>query len=136
MAIIRSNLNNKTEKDKMSALPQIFAAVTLVVIAQLFVKKGIDSLAFKGFSERLVFTYFRLFLDPIFILGIVFYITATFFWLYALSKVDLTFAAPFLALTYVLILIGAWLFLGESISFLRVIGTLVVCFGLIIVSMS
>ncbi len=55
---------------------------------------------------------------------------------YTLMKVDLSFAYPFVALSYVIIIITAWLFLGENISLLRLVGVLVICLGVFLISRS
>lgn len=123
---------------KMSAIPTILVAVTLAVIAQLLIKASLNSIEplEPYFSVKGLKMFIKLTTNPLFIVGFLAYIIATFFWLYSLTKVDLTFASPFLALTYVLIFLGAWIFLDENISFNRILGTLLVCLGLIIVSRS
>jgi drug/metabolite transporter (DMT)-like permease len=77
-----------------------------------------------------------MFLSPYVLVGTFIYFLGVFFWLYALVKVDLSFAYPFSALSYGLVLLLSWLFLGENIPSLRLIGVLVICLGVIIVSKS
>jgi drug/metabolite transporter (DMT)-like permease len=57
-------------------------------------------------------------------------------WFYVLTKVDLSIAYPFLALSYVLVLLFSWLILGESISALRIVGVSVISCGVILVAKS
>lgn len=58
------------------------------------------------------------------------------FWLAAISRVDLSWAYPMLAMGYVLTLIFARLFLHEPISPVRWLGTLVIVLGVYLVSRS
>lgn len=87
-------------------------------------------------SSGLYVTYFRIFMSPYVIVGIALYVVSVLFWLYALTKVELSFATPFLALTYVLMVVVSSLFLGEYITWVRWFGLLVVIIGIMIVSFS
>lgn len=120
----------------MSTVPFIVIAVILAVVGQLFVKKGINLLGHIDFSAGLIAAYSKIFISPLVIVGILIYTSSIFFWVYALSRVDLSFAGPFLALTYVLIILTSWLILGETIPFLRWLGVLVICFGVFLVSIT
>jgi len=58
------------------------------------------------------------------------------FWLAALSRVDLSWAYPLLSMGYILVLIFSWLFLGETVSYIRWIGAILVVIGVILVTRS
>lgn len=120
----------------ISTLPQIMAAVILVVVGQTLAKLGMQSLGNIDTSRGLAAFYLKVFLNPYIITGTVLYGSAVFFWLYVLSKAELSFAYPFLALTYVLVILAAWLILGESIPILRWVGLLVICIGVFLVAKS
>jgi drug/metabolite transporter (DMT)-like permease len=120
----------------MSAIPHILIAISIGIIGQLLVKKGLNSLGNINFSVGFLETYLKIFLSPFVILGSLTYITSVFFWVYALTKVDLSFAYPFLALSYVLILLSSWIFLGESIPLIRWVGVIVICLGVFLVARS
>ncbi len=66
--------------------------------------------------------------------GLVIYGASTVFWLSALSRVDLSFAYPFVSLSYVVMLIAAWQIFQEDISVLRLLGTMVVGLGVLLVA--
>lgn len=120
----------------MSSIPFILIAVIIGVIGQLFLKAGLNALGAIDFSKGLMTSYTKIFLSPLVLLGIFIYLISVVFWLYVLSKVDLSFAYPFLAISYVLIILASQWFLGENVSFLRWTGVLVICFGVFIVSRS
>jgi len=75
-------------------------------------------------------------LSPWVILGVAIYVAGTFFWLMVLSRVDLSFAYPMTSLSYLLIVLSSWYFLGESISPLRIIGVLTVIIGVSLIAQS
>ena len=123
----------------MKDIPAIFyilLSVFIVVLGQLLIKKGLNRLGIVSFSSNVIRTYLRIFLSPYVISGIVTYILSMFLWLYSLTKVDLSFAYPFLALSYALILVFSRIFLHERISPLRIIGVFVICLGVLVVSRS
>jgi drug/metabolite transporter (DMT)-like permease len=126
----------KTGERRMSVVITLFIAVALAVSGQMFVKKGLNLLAPIDFSSGLLATYARIFLSSYVLVGSFLYFLSVFFLIYALTKVDLSFAFPFLALSYVLITIAAFAFLGERISLLRWIGVAVICIGVFLVSKS
>ena len=66
--------------------------------------------------------------------GMTLHVGALIVWLWALSRVDITFAYPFLALGYVLVSLMAWFWLGETITLTRMTGMLIIIFGLIVLS--
>ncbi|RIK16352.1 MAG: multidrug resistance protein [Chloroflexi bacterium] len=58
------------------------------------------------------------------------------FWLGALSRVPLSLAYPILALSYFVVVAEAWLFLHERVTWLRMLGVLVIVIGVVIVGTS
>jgi drug/metabolite transporter (DMT)-like permease len=74
--------------------------------------------------------------NPYVFVGLGIYVLGTVFWLAALSRVDLSYAYPFASLSYVVMLIGSWLVFGESISLLRIIGSVVIIIGVLLISRS
>jgi len=73
-------------------------------------------------------------MNPYVLLGFVMYGLSTIFWLIALSKKDLSFVYPFISLTYIFVLILSSLLLKESIGVNKIIGTLIITIGLIIIA--
>ena len=120
----------------MPVIILILTAIFLAVIGQILVKKGLNSLGHIDFSSGLFRNYVKIFLSPAVLIGTFLYISSAFFWIYSLTKVDLSFAFPFLSLSYVLIILASWLLLGENIPLLRWIGVIVICIGVFLISRS
>ncbi|MFC2146244.1 EamA family transporter [Acidobacteriota bacterium] len=53
-------------------------------------------------------------------------------WMAAMTKFDLSFAYPFISLTFVLVLIFSGILLGEPIGLKKIIGLLIIIAGLIV----
>jgi drug/metabolite transporter (DMT)-like permease len=114
----------------------LFISIFVVVLGQILLKKGLLSLGSINFGDGLIQAYIKIFTHPLSIFGVFFYILGVLFWLHALSKLDLSYAYPFLALTYVFVAFGSLIFLKEPISLLRWTGILIICIGIFIVSKS
>lgn len=120
----------------MFTILSLLISMSLGVIGQLFIKKGLNELGNLNFSSGLVSSYGKIFLSPFVILGLLVYFLGVFFWLYGLSKVDLSFAYPFASVSFILVLLVSWLFLGESVSLLRWAGVAAICLGVFLISRS
>lgn len=119
----------------MMNLALILTSTIFGVVGQLMLKRGMTILGPLTLSATgapgLVW---RVFTTPAVILGLAIYVGATFFWLLALSRVQLTYAYPFASLSYVLIVIAAWLTLGEHPSPARLGGMGIIMTGVLLIS--
>ncbi len=108
----------------------ILSSVFLGVVGQLILKSGmarIGALAFR--PAHVASTAWRIFSTPRIWGGLSLYGLGTFFWLVALSQVELGYAYPFISLSYVLILLTSWWLFKEEVSLLRLLGVFIICAG-------
>jgi len=118
-------------------LDHIYIALTiaLTVYGQLIIKWQVNQAGSlpPSVPDKLLF-FSRLLLNP----WVLSSLTAAFFaaiaWMGAMTKFPLSYAYPFVGSTFVLILIGSGLFLGETINSAKVIGTFLIIIGIIIAS--
>ncbi|MFN3373721.1 MAG: EamA family transporter, partial [Chloroflexus sp.] len=68
------------------------------------------------------------------ILGFALVFGGAIFWLGVISRVDLSFAYPLLALNYVIILIPSRVLLNESITMMRLVGAMIIVIGVIVIT--
>ena len=115
----------------------LYAILTIVIasVGQIILKFGIDkslnSHNLKSINNFLDF--YLIFSAPLVLLGLIFYGLSAFLWIVVLSELDLSIAYPILGLTYILVLLLSLFFLGESLSILKVTGTLFVLFGVALI---
>ncbi len=57
-------------------------------------------------------------------------------WIFILTKFELSYVFPLMAVIYGLVLFFSWLIFKENISALRIIGTLIIILGIILVAKS
>ncbi|MGH2724450.1 MAG: EamA family transporter [Actinomycetota bacterium] len=114
----------------------ILASVTLAAVAQLTLKFGMNQVAVEHPAEArsLVATLLQGFRQPAVWGGLALFGLSALFWLLVLSRASLSFAYPFAALTYVLILVFDRVVLNEPVVALRWGGVALIITGLVLVS--
>lgn len=111
----------------------IIASVACGAVGQLILKAGMKSL---GPLQLSLNTLISMATSPLLLVGIAIFCVSTLLWLLALMKADLSFAYPFLSLTYIAVLIGGAVLFQENVTLPRVIGFAVIVAGVLIVARS
>jgi drug/metabolite transporter (DMT)-like permease len=107
------------------------------VIGQLFLKQGMNKLGdFKISLDALGPVFMKAFLSPYILLGLGCYVTGFLIWLIVLAKAEVSFAYPLISLGYVLTAVMGWWLLGENVTWMRMAGIMVTCFGVFLISQS
>lgn len=115
----------------------ILVTVSLSVFAQVMLKAGVNSLGKLSFvGANFMVTFKSLLLNPLVMLGFVTYALSALFWLFILTRVELSFAYPMMGLSFVLLALVSMIFLGENVSFVRWAGVFVIVFGVFLISRS
>jgi multidrug transporter EmrE-like cation transporter len=119
----------------MQALPLILASVLLSSAAQIMLKLGVRgaSAAVDGASMTFLVSAG---LNPYVICGVSMHVAALVLWLFALRHVDVSYAYPFIALGFILVLLMSTLWLNESLNAWRIAGVLLISTGILVVSRS
>ena len=110
----------------------ILASVVLSVGGQLLLKQGMNRMGRVGVGASLLWRAAL----PWLAAGLALYGISMVFWLLALSRVELSFAFPFIALSYIGIMLSARLSLGERLHGHRLAGALLIILGVLCVSLS
>jgi drug/metabolite transporter (DMT)-like permease len=119
------------------AIVYILISVLTGAIGQVLLKKGMGSMGPLTLSmNQLGSILWRIGTNPYVIIGLAIYVGGMVFWLTALSRVDLSYAYPFASLSYVVMLVASWQLFKEDITPLRLLGTSVVCLGVLLISQS
>ncbi len=113
----------------------VAATVVLTVYGQLVFKWRVDHAGSfpHDNAERLEYVG-RLFIDPWVISVFLSALLASVTWALALTKFELSFAYPFMSLSFVLVLVFGAAFLSESVTFAKVAGVTLIVLGLILAS--
>ncbi|NOK61291.1 MAG: hypothetical protein GFH27_549305n60 [Chloroflexi bacterium AL-W] len=109
----------------------LFAAMCLTVTGEVLLKYGLNQLGEFSFTPPIIWRTFTN--VPVF-MGFVLIFGGALFWLYVISRFDLSFAYPLLGLNYVLILIPSWLILGEQVTLRNILGAFIIVLGVFVVT--
>lgn len=119
------------------AVSYILISVLAGAIGQLLLKHGMNRTGVITLSAgEIGGVLLKLATNPYVIIGLALYAGGTVFWLAALSRVDLSFAYPFASLSYVVMLVAAWQLFDETLSLPRIVGTLIIAVGVLVISRS
>jgi len=110
----------------------IMTAICFSVTGELLLKSGMNRIGVLSFSNLLP-TLGRIVTHPRTLGGFGFFGLGAIFWLAAISRVNLSWAYPMLAVGYILILIFSAVILKEHVSLVRWAGALVICLGIVLV---
>jgi drug/metabolite transporter (DMT)-like permease len=128
----------RSGKLKMNlAIVYILVAVVGSAVGQLLLKKGMSTMGPLTLTPDQFFNIvWRIGTNPWVVVGLFIYVFGTVFWLSALSRVDLSFAYPFASLSYIAMILGGWLLFSERIDAWRILGSVVIMTGVILISQS
>jgi len=115
---------------KMEVLILILISILLGVFGQLSLKQGVKNLGTLEVKDFLSHRIFELMREKFVIVGIVMYAAATLLWLVILSKAELSFAYPMLAIGYVLIAIFSKILFNENVTTLRFLAIVLISTGI------
>jgi multidrug transporter EmrE-like cation transporter len=111
----------------------IVLSVTLAVTGQIFLKHGVSTEGpITGLNRALLTTIFK----PFVLLGLFFYSLSSVFWLVVLSRTELSYAYPMVALGYVLVFFLSWWFFDDKVTWVRVAGLVLICVGVVLVAIT
>ena len=123
----------------MTMLPFILFTVLTNAAAQIMLKQGmlgLGPLAPDGpvTAVSLVTLVFKVVFSPWVFFGLATFVISMASHLYVLSKVELSFAYPFLSLAYVAVAVASWWLFTEDLNAWRVGGIALICVGTVMIA--
>lgn len=113
----------------------VLVCVVLISLGQIFMKFGmnqIGSISIKDFFDNV----FNISFNKFVFFGVFFYALSAALWLIVLSKLELSYVHPLISLGYVVTAISALIFLNEHLTFMRILGTVIITAGSFFVAKS
>lgn len=137
MTVMKTNTESlqhpSRSESNVQAIGILLASVAFGAVGQLILKAGMNGLGKSQFSAE---TLIRMATSPLLLVGVAVFCISTLLWLFALAKADLSFAYPFLSLTYLAVLVGGAVFFREEVTLPRVLGFVVIIAGVWVVARS
>jgi drug/metabolite transporter (DMT)-like permease len=119
----------------LPVLALLLTASALTVVGEVLLKLGVNAVSAQvgafSLDPRVLWATFT---DWRVVLGFALVFGGALFWLGVISRVNLSFAYPLLALNYVLILVPSRFVLGEAITPSKIIGAVIVVVGVIVIT--
>ena len=113
----------------------ILSSVTLNAVAQLLVKKGMTIIGKIDMSISSISSLIpQLIINGYIIGGLGSYLVSLFVWFIVLSRVQVSYAYPFISIGYIITAVAAYLFLGETLSLHKIVGIMIISIGIIFLS--
>jgi len=112
----------------MKAIPLILFTITLAMAGQICLKFGMNEIGRSGLTAMLT----KMAISPIILTGLTFYAVSAVFWMIVLSRVDLSYAYPFLGLTFVGMMFLTKFIFHEDINIWRWAGTAMIFIGVVV----
>lgn len=111
----------------------VFVTCVLSTCGQLCLKISVNTIGRMGLHDigKLGVMFGKLLSMPLVWLGLVFYVLGSALWVVILSRVNLNVAYPLISMNFILVILAAWLFLGETLSYQRIIAIAIICCGII-----
>lgn len=116
----------------------IFGTIFFTVYGQLILKWRISTVGASlpnDFLDKIIFL-FKLVFDPFIFSGFASAFIASFFWMAAMTKFELSYAYPFMSGAFVLVFGLSVLFFNEIVTWQKILGLALIVVGIIVTSRS
>lgn len=118
-------------------IPMILFTVLTNAMAQILLKKGMLVTGSFNFTlQDMAAVAPRLIMNPFLIFGLFTFVVSMASHLLVLSRVELSFAYPFLSLAYVVVTVYSYYVFNEDVNAFRMTGIALICVGTILISRS
>ncbi len=124
----------------MKFIPFILFTVLTNAAAQLMLKQGMTNLSpitlgpISFAHDTLIGKLGMTLLNPWVMAGLIVFVISMASHLFVLSKVEISFAYPFLSLAYIVVAVAAWTWFGEDLNQYRIAGIALICVGTVLIA--
>ncbi len=119
----------------MSILMLVSLSVIMGVIAQLSMKRGMNTIGVVSLKDIFSDKVFSIVFQKYVLVGIVLYVLASLVWLVILSQAELSFVYPLISIGYIATAILSWLLFKENLTLVRFFGILLICGGVYLIAL-
>lgn len=115
----------------------IFGTIAFTVYGQIILKWRIGRYGElpQDWHDKVIFLL-KLLLDPFILSGFFAAFVASLFWMAAMTKTDVSYAYPFMSLSFVLVFILAVVMFDEPFTLQKVVGLVLIVLGILVTSQS
>ena len=115
----------------------VFISIMLNSVGQLLFKIGMNQIGLFEFSlNNVLGLALKVLVSPALMGGLLLYFLSTGVWFLVLSRAEISYVYPLISLSYIVTAAGAYFFLHEHVSPTRLLGTLIIIIGVVLVCRS
>jgi drug/metabolite transporter (DMT)-like permease len=114
---------------KMNLIILMIIIITMTVMAQIFMKRGMNDLGKITMKDIISPKIFRIVFDKFVFVGLALYALSSLLYLVALSMENVSVVYPLVGMGYLLTAILAWLVFGESLTMMKILGIVLISTG-------
>ena len=115
----------------------IILTIILNASAQLLIKRGILVFSNQSLTLKLLYTNLdKIIFNSYIIFGLICMVISMITHIISLSKFELSYAFPFISISYVIVFLGSYYFFNENLSLMRIFGLFLIILGTIFVAKS
>ena len=111
----------------------IISSIACSALAQIMLKLGMGKVVIESITLE---SLLHLFFNPFILAGMTLYVTAMLIWLYVLKNVEVSYAYPFTALGFIMVMFISYFFLSEQVTLMRLAGIGLIVAGIFLISKS
>ena len=113
----------------------IFTTIFFTVYGQIILKWRINTFGSlpEGLKEKIIFLL-KLLFDPWIFSGFLAAFIASFFWMAAMTKFDISYAYPFMSGAFILVFLLSIFLFNEPLNWQKVLGLVLITAGIVITS--
>jgi uncharacterized membrane protein len=123
----------KERKKMLELIVLILGCVVMASFGQVYLKKGVTDAGGIEINQLLTKKVFSVLFNKDVIIGLTLYVISTFFWFVVLTKGELSFVYPLIALGYIITAFLARLYFNETITFFRWLGIVLILAGAVVI---
>jgi len=114
----------------------LLMAIFLGVTSQLIVKWKMSAFSFHNYEtwQEKFLLAFSMLINPHIIIALLLTLLSGITWMIAMTKFEISYAYPFTLLGLVMVTIFSILFFNESINVFKIVGIIIICFGMVVLS--
>jgi multidrug transporter EmrE-like cation transporter len=114
----------------------ILMSILLSSVAQILLKTGMSSASvLNAIADGSKPAIFRAITTSVYVLlGLFVYFSSAAVWLFVLAKIDVSTAYPFVAVGFIVTMLLAYFVNGEILSLAKVLGTVLIAIGVVVIA--
>lgn len=118
----------------MKILLSVLPIALLVAYSQIVIKwRMLGYKAVEAESMHMLDRILSYLSDPVIVSAYMAALLASFIWLYVITRLPLVVAFPiYIGATFVLVIVGGWFFLSESITLLKLLSVFLILSGIVV----